>query len=257
MKNSKVNSISADYLKWFALITMFIDHTGAVLLEGVFLPASEGSFHQILEVTDTLMRAIGRLAFPVFAYFICQGFIHTRSVVKYAVRLFLFALLSEIPFDLAVFGKISNAYSSVYVTLLVGLLGIWGIDYVKKYSKALAVPVFLAAAAAAELLHSDYGYKGVILIVLFYLCKDKNKPEEKYLLPILGFLASYALMIPLYGYSALSVFNWAAAEACCLLSYYLLSQCNGIRKNKKGKYFFYAFYPLHLLFLYGIGRLFV
>lgn len=98
----KNGRFSEDALKLLALVTMFIDHAGAGIIESFFLgklPYDSQAFQVCLTV-DEIMRSVGRLAFPIYCYLLVQGFLHTRSTARYAFRLLGFALLSEIPFDL-------------------------------------------------------------------------------------------------------------------------------------------------------------
>ena len=117
--------ISGSVLKWFAVITMVIDHFGASVLETYVMNVWGRSplgnlfsdhWNELLRV-DRILRYIGRPAFPIFCFLLVEGFLHTRDVKKYAMRLGIFALISEIPFDLAVRGKFFDwQYQNVYVT---------------------------------------------------------------------------------------------------------------------------------------------
>ena len=109
-------------LKWIALLSMLIDHFAAVFYVGSFLAGaplfSRGLYY--------VLRCIGRLAFPLYAFLLAEGFRHTRSVEKYLLRLLLFGLLSEIPFDLAFRRTWMHwDYQNVYFTLFLGLLAVW------------------------------------------------------------------------------------------------------------------------------------
>ena len=98
--------LSSFALKCIALITMIIDHVGAILY-----PEAR------------VLRIIGRIAFPIYAFLVAEGFYHTKNVKKYMLRLLLFALVSEIPFDLALTGQILEfGHQNVFFTLFAGLL---------------------------------------------------------------------------------------------------------------------------------------
>jgi hypothetical protein len=133
----RVRGISGSTLKLIAIFTMLIDHTAATILEKTLMARGMG----LLNTTDTvalaqfyaengliyaiymIMRLIGRIAFPIFCFLLVQGFLHTRNVTKYAIRLALFAAISEIPFDLAFNNKILEySHQNVFFTLLIGLL---------------------------------------------------------------------------------------------------------------------------------------
>lgn len=128
-----------------------------------------------------VMRFIGRIGFPIFCFLLIEGFLHTSSKKKYATRLFLFALVSEFPFDYALFNTpFAPGYQNVFFTLFLGLLTIWAIDTVshKEINPNLQwiVKILIAAAGCltAWLLQTDYDYKGIILILLLYLFHDQK-----------------------------------------------------------------------------------
>lgn len=147
--------ITGSTVKIIAIITMFIDHVGAVLLEQIMMKkglleqpgglfaqlAARNTGNVLLIVFDTITRCIGRIAFPLFCFFIVEGYFHTRSRVKYCLRLFLFALISEIPFNIATSLSVTNkSYQSVYFTLLLGLLAICA----REFSGKIKIPVKLS-----------------------------------------------------------------------------------------------------------------
>lgn len=174
--------ISGSVLKWFAVITMVIDHFGASVLETYVMNVWGRSplgnlfsdhWNGLLRV-DRILRYIGRPAFPIFCFLLVEGFLHTRDVKKYAMRLGIFALISEIPFDLAVRGKFFDwQYQNVYVTLLLGLLTIWALK-TQKDVWYLRLVIAAAGCALGELVHCDYGAMGVALIVVLYLMRESR-----------------------------------------------------------------------------------
>ena len=90
--------MSGTTLKWIAVISMLIDHTAEVLINH-----NAALTDPIWAQIYVLMRGIGRIAFPIYAFLLVEGFLHTRDVKKYLARMLTFAVVSEIPFDLAVF----------------------------------------------------------------------------------------------------------------------------------------------------------
>lgn len=132
----KKGCLSGSTLKIIAIIAMAIDHFAAsIILYGILMqehPAFLG--HPISMAIPwwniyQVMRFIGRIGFPIFCFLLIEGFFHTSSKKKYAIRLFLFALLSEFPFDYALFDSPVNlGYQNVFFTLFLGLLTIWGIN---------------------------------------------------------------------------------------------------------------------------------
>ena len=146
-------SLTGYHLKLIALITMLIDHVAAVIIWRIYT-ASYGITAN-MQLSDNLsdkiivwvaehqdfvymiyeiMRYIGRMAFPIYCFLLVEGFLHTRSVGKYAGRLALFALISEIPFDLAIAGEWwSIEYSNVFFTLTLGLLAVWVMSDMERF----------------------------------------------------------------------------------------------------------------------------
>ena len=254
--------ISGSVLKWFAVITMAIDHFGASILETYVMNVWGRSplgnlfsdhWNELLRV-DRILRYIGRPAFPIFCFLLVEGFLHTRDVKKYAMRLGIFALISEIPFDLAVRGKFFDwQYQNVYVTLLLGLLTIWASDaillYMEKHLKeklpsaaygilrVLAMFVILLAGCflAEAVFRSDYGASGICAIYILYMCRHQR-------------MGGFALAVFELGMIAGTI-EFAAFLMLIPMHFY-----NGTR-GKQRKYFFYAFYPVHLLILAIICQL--
>ena len=109
METKEKKGMTGFAIKVIAIITMFIDHCGAVFAERkmtrIMLANPAGymydPMYQKISLIDMIMRVIGRMAFPIFIFLLVQGFIYTRNHVKYAIRLGLFALISEVPFDMA------------------------------------------------------------------------------------------------------------------------------------------------------------
>lgn len=245
------SGISGFTLKVIAVVTMLIDHTAATILERAIYGNNFDTFvtpdnMQFWVTVYLWMRIIGRMAFPIYCFLLVEGFTHTRNRWKYALRLFLFALVSELPFDLA-FQKSywDMSYNNVFFTLLLGLLTIMEIDWICKKSlfgdgiggKAFkAVDILLTLGVmmwiAENLLHTDYGASGIVAIVLiFLLYKSRN-------------IAFGAAVVSLGVLS--SVLEFAA-----LLMLLPIKAYNGTR-GKNIKYFFYIFYPAHLAILVGI-----
>ena len=171
-----IKGISGCWLKMIAMITMLIDHTAVVLI---------APFRSLTPLYVG-MRVIGRLAFPIYCFLIVEGFYHTRSVLKYAFRLFLFALISEIPFDLAFYGTIFyGGHQNVFFTLFLGVVMMYLIQTARtKFSKeqvVLQTLVLLASygvvIAAAFYLQADYRVNGLVLILLMFIFHGKKASE--------------------------------------------------------------------------------
>jgi hypothetical protein len=145
-ERQKEAGISGSTLKLVAIFTMLIDHTAATVLDHMLikkgineLDATSQAYQQFyndyggLLLMDQFMRLIGRLAFPIFCFLLVEGLLHTRNKWKYASRLAVFALISEIPFDLAFYSTpFYWGYQNVFFTLLIGLLVLIGFETVQE-----------------------------------------------------------------------------------------------------------------------------
>lgn len=234
--------LSGSALKWIAIVTMLIDHMGAVLVWNWFLE-SPTAFHAELY---NGMRTIGRIAFPIFCFLLTEGFVYTRDRKKYALRLGLFCLIAELPFDLAVWEKVPYwEGQNVFFTLFLGFLAIWVGEELSKRLNWHIVPAVGVSACVfgclAELLQTDYGFFGVLLIAALDLGRALGgESEQKRKLFRLGL---GALAILWYCWSA---DNWI--ELYAVLGLALTMHYNGERGNGP-KWFFYWFYPIHLALL--------
>lgn len=255
------------HLKFIALITMLIDHIAAVVIMHVFMLSyrvtasmqlSENIVDKIIVwvaenqnfvyMVYNIMRDIGRMAFPIYCFLLVEGFVHTRSVAKYAGRLALFALISEIPYDLAIAGEWwSLECSNVFFTLVLGLLTIWALSYVEKIndfcqkknwepilgrvlSLSVSFIVIVVLGAFSEfILLADYGIGGIIAIAVLYLLRGQR-------------MVAFTVAVFVLAITA------GETELFALLMLYPIMMYDGTR-GKGMKYVFYAFYPAHLLIL--------
>lgn len=246
----KTGGISADWLKVIAMVTMVIDHTGAVLFPG-----------------EALWRMVGRVAFPVYMWLLIVGFLHTSNVEKYICRMFLFSLLSEIPFDLALEGTLCTfQYQNVFWTLTLCLCMLRCLKRIldrtegmAKWKRILPAAVLIAASmAACEWLHFDYGCTAPVLAAAFYFYVRCQKPSlpAGFCLFCLSYLADPVLNgYAKSGVAALQIaLAYASSEVYGILAVPLIARYNGVRRWKRGKMLFYLFYPVHLLILYMIVR---
>lgn len=235
----RFQKLSAGSLKSIALVTMFIDHAAlALLLNTLLLPAApiyRGTpAHTVLLVYRAL-RSIGRIAFPIFCFFIAEGFFHTRSRLFYAARLLLLALISEIPFDLALMnnGKAFDmSCQNTIFTLLFGLLSCWAFDYFRD-KWYFQLPLVAACFAAAHFLKTDYDWLGALTIFIFYLLHDWRIPQL-----IAGFIT-----LSIIG----GEFPFVLLASLFLILY------NG-KRGRMPKTVFYAFYPVHLTVLWCLAQ---
>ena len=313
--------ITGTGLKIFAVVSMFIDHLAAILINDYLATQIPGGMskesleawlaqnHSAAMMRNLMyaMRGIGRFAFPLYAFMLVEGFLHTRSVKKYALRLGIFALISEPFFDLGFHGQLYYPkYQNVFFTLLFGLMAVtcihflvdkfgenkstqslfyfsacfvgpfvfyallkkiepayhllhfsidntWQLSIIlasapvsliifawigrnwdalrKNVFTSVVVPTFLFCMAA-ELLRTDYKGGGVLAVVVMYLLR-----RDRQFAFLMGcFVLTLAAPIELFAFLMVNP----------VMLY------NGEKGRKVHKYFFYAFYPLHLCLLYLI-----
>lgn len=210
----EMSGLTGFHLKVIAMLAMAVDHVGAIL------------FPEYL-----ILRYIGRLAFPIFSFLLVEGFVHTRNLQRYILRLGLFALLSEIPYNLAFYGEIvCLEKQNVFFALCLGVATLYVILYMSHWWEK-GICVFFAMWLA-QTIRTDYGGFGIALIIWFYLMY-----EHKWFKLSGGALWNF--------YSGIGIQSYGALAMLPILCY------NG-RQGRRMKYFFYFFYPAHLLVLYLI-----
>lgn len=244
-------SVNAYALKWIAIVTMAVDHTGYACYK--WLGWSESYW---------LMRHIGRIAFPIFAFLLLEGFRHTRNRWAYLRNLLVFALISEVPFDLLLTGwDRRNASQNIFLTLSLGLFGVMMSEaffrqcetwrFPRPVSLFCALLPMAAMVYAGDLLAVDYHFWGVLLIAFVYagetvatfLFHDKASPQT---LCNVGAAVGIVLWAALYDVSHGWVNELYGLPALIPILLY-----NGERgRYRLSKWFFYGFYPAHLLILY-------
>jgi hypothetical protein len=243
--------MSAFVIKSIALTAMLLDH-GQVVFP---------------DVLPLWFRVIGRLAFPLFAYFVAEGFRHTRSPERFLLRLFIFAIISEPFFDYALMGSagILNTdflnRTNIFYTLFLGGAAITAYKYIIKTIPPHAFdPLVIKLIACApvpfclwlgEFLTADYGWAGVALIFTMYVIKRTQLRLFVMAVLCLSFYSSlYSLMLA--GYSAyISIEHYLMVPAA-LLPIPLLTLYNA-KRGPRSKWFFYVFYPAHLAILGGLA----
>lgn len=215
----KLTKEQSDWLKIIAILLMIIDHIGVV-----FFPE------------QSVWRIIGRLAFPLFAYQLAVGFQYTRDRQKQLTFLMFFALVSQIPYMLALGVSLENLSLNVFFTFVLsyGFMMLW--EMKKRVTFAIALVLLLLMLPAV-----DYGIYGILLPVGFYLLR--NHP------PLQVILLVMATMIKACIGSPLQVFAIFAIMLILIMSQLKLPPV------KLSKWFFYVFYPAHLTILAGVSYL--
>lgn len=257
--------ITGSTLKLIAIVAMLVDHIGAAIVERIMIVngyleaayTSQAAFgawmaeHRLLCTTDLVMRAAGRIAFPIFCFLLVEGFQRTRDVKKYALRLGLFALISEVPFDLAFRSQVLEfRQQNVFFTLFLGLLVMIAFDRIRRSDLHVIVKVVLDAAAlaggilAADMLQTDYHGFGVLCIVMLYLFRENRRWQA----------AAGIVTILAGSYLMMGGLNAMFSEMAAVIGFLPIYFYNG-RRGLRMKYVFYLFYPVHLLILYGLCTL--
>lgn len=222
-KLSKIKCLDGFTLKLIAMIIMAIDHTGAVLLPQVIW-----------------LRIIGRLAFPIFAYMIAEGFYYTGSKNRYLLRMGIFACITEPVFDLAFYGGIGFVHQNVCFTFFIAIAGLYVIYIMQQKvanivaARLISCIIIVIFAFAAQLLNTDYGSFGVMLVYVYYMLRD-------------NYLEKHAFSTVFQIVCATGIQRYSAFSTIPLMLY------NG-KKGHGLKYMFYVFYPAHLLVLYLISQ---
>ena len=220
--------LSGSALKLIAMVSMVVDHSALFLLKNqLVLSQSLFSWHGREITWYYLMRCFGRLAFPIFAFLIVEGFIHTHDRLKYGRNLLIFALISEIPWALLHNGFHMFGHNVIF-TLLWGFLGLCAIDRFRDDWRRIGL-ILIAMLGVAFVFRADYGGPGFAFIILLYALRRH--------------LALQALV----GCCILPM-KWVAGLAFIPIGMY--NGERGFIRGQVGKYLFYIFYPAHLLLLY-------
>lgn len=217
----KQKPFSQERLKLIACATMLIDHVGAVFFPRVLW-----------------LRIIGRLAFPIYCFLLAEGAHYTKKPARYALRLLVGLLLSELPFDLAFFGGIRLDHQNVMFTLLLAFLMAQCMKKVPLWAKPLLVIPF---ALAAEFLHTDYGGLGVVLAAVFIIGRE---------LPQSLVIQTAGVVLVNLAYLPTSTIQPLAAVAMVPIGLYSGKKQS---QSKLLQWAFYLFYPVHLLVLWLIS----
>ena len=217
--------LSGSALKVIAMISMVIDHIALYLME-----------HGTL-LYET-MRCVGRIAFPVFAFLIAEGFIHTRSRYRYFFILLGFAVISEIPWFLL---NGADGTHNVMFTLALGVATLMVLENLLQRSMVLGFFWTLGMAGLAFWLEVDYEWRGILLIIISYLYNTYAHyfPYSRGM----QFFCTFALMMH---------FGVIGAVMGCMVLY-LYNGKRGFIQGYIEKYIYYSMYPIHLLFIIVIS----
>ena len=230
--------LNASHLKIIAMVCMLIDHTWGILMTG-----------------NLWMNCVGRIAFPIFAFQVAEGYAHTKTFKKYLLRMFLFALVSEIPYNLMSGGGWINPFGqNVMFTFCLALLLIRVIDKARAKHWILGLFAVIAGAFAGYFVGmftfvDYYGY-GVLMVLVFWLFREVKFSRIIQLAAMLYinfemmggmhcefFLFGKSVLLPVQGFAVLAMIP--------------IGLYNGKRgTNRKWfQYAAYTFYPVHILIL--------
>lgn len=222
-------SVSGSVLKIVAVVTMIVDHIALLLLEPSKSPES----------TFFIMRTVGRMAFPIFAFLLVEGFVYTSDRKKYLLRLLVTGILAEC------FWQLNGMEGhNVMFTLSIGLLALMGIEGIIKddekwtcsMKKSLSVTgILIVGVIISELLQVDYTARGFLTVVMFYLCRD---------MPVMAVAGVMTILI-----LPLEKFGGTATAMMLILLY---NHTRGFVRGKKMQYAFYAIYPAQFAIFYLI-----
>lgn len=241
----KQRGISQEMLKLIACVTMLIDHVGATIVLNLYRSVRMAGGDALTIYQLYLgMRIIGRVAFPIYCFLLAEGAHYTKNPKKYALRLAIGAVLSELPFDFAFWGSWRWDHQSVMLTMLLGFFALEAMSRCE--NKLLKVIVMLPFALLAEWMQTDYGGAGVLLIALFGL--TRGLPHRWVIqLVCMALLCNY--VIP---GSRIQIGQFRVAiELFALLALIPIAFYSGRKatSNRAVQWGFYLFYPVHLTVL--------
>ena len=222
----KKQILDGTMLKIIAMVSMVSDHVGDLFFPGVMW-----------------LRMIGRLAMPIFSFCIAEGYAHTRDKNRYLLRMGIFALFSEVPFDLAFEGKVGFGHQNIMLTFFLSILALKIFDLIRGEEPrnigktVLGTLAVLVMAGLALLLRADYTIFAVIAVFLFYVLRNRHPLVRS------GVGVAFLALTRTMGYYCTTGFSLIP-----LLLY------NG-KRGRGLKWLFYAFYPGHLLLLFVLKKL--
>lgn len=228
-KIKKFQILNGAQLKYIAFLSMLIDHVN----NGIVAPLLDGK--GALLYISNIFSILGRIAFPIFIFFVVEGFFKTKNTKKYLINLILFGIIAEVPFDIFTSKVFYNPnWNNIMFTLALCLVTVWIIDELKGKVKnkflwyGISVVIVMAFGLLSMLLSLDYDYHAIILAYVFYIFYDR---------PVMSAAIGYISIIK---------------ELYSFLGFAMTITYNG-KRGKQYKWFNYLFYPVHLLII-GIIR---
>ena len=263
------SGISASVLKNIAYITMIIDHIGYGIIGRYY----DSLGYNIMDVpVYILARTIGRIAFPIFIFMLVEGYYRTKNKLNYFIRLFILAVISEIPYNLvADFRIIELSDKNVMFDLSISFLVLWGVDYSCNRFKEkiwlrnlLNVVIVLSGMTLEAVLGTDYAVTSVGMTLVFYFfCYDSKKLWTAFCAWIVigPFISAYIMYAQLLGFNLFSrgyiniVISGTIDEFAAILALIPISFYNGKKGRQAFKYVYYAIYPVQFILIYILSRM--
>ena len=237
--------ITSFTLHIIAMFCMVLDHAWATVVAG-----------------NTWMNYVGRIAFPIFAFMIVEGYFYTHDFKKYLQRLFIFALISELPFNLMNSGSLLDPFhQNVLWTFIIALLCVSKIDKIRQGSKskgkktALITLIVLAGALIGTITMVDFSGAGVLTVFVFYFFHGrdwKNIVGQLIGIYFINFILIKNMDIPFMLSGHEFFFPTQGFAILALIPIWLYKGKQG-PKNKVIQYIYYGFYPAHILILSILG----
>jgi hypothetical protein len=209
---SKLQILNSYHLKILALLIMVFDHFGAM-----FYPDLDW------------IRIIGRISFILYAFMIVEGVSYTKNIHNYIFKVFTWAFISEIPFDLAFHGQpFFFAHQNIFFSLLISILGLYYFTISKNF--LFSIIVGMLCLIVSYFLSVDYSWYGVLTVFIFYFFKRNS-------------VLKYALIET---FSMIASFSISGLQFFAFLGFIPIIFYNGKQGKKIGN-FYYSFYAIHLL----------
>lgn len=222
---AKIPTFSGSVLKIIAIVSMVIDHCAYFLMD------NNSTLYEA-------MRCVGRIAFPVFAFLIAEGFAYTHNRKRYFTRLLVFAVISEVSWYLL---NGADGTHNVMFTLALGVVALAVLEKLKENSVLCGIAI-LSIAYLATWSGVDYEWRGILMILVFNLLRNQNDSLPFPYGRMMQLLCAFPLMMH-YG-------SIGALLAC--MTKFLYDGARGFIKGNVAKYGFYAFYPVHLLLIWCV-----
>lgn len=222
---AKIPTFSGSVLKIIAIVSMVIDHCAYFLMD------NNSTLYEA-------MRCVGRIAFPVFAFLIAEGFAYTHNRKRYFTRLLVFAVISEVSWYLL---NGADGTHNVMFTLALGVVALAVLEKLKENSVLCGIAI-LSIAYLATWSGVDYEWRGILMILVFNLLRNQNDNLPFSYGRMMQLLCAFPLMMH-YG-------SIGALLAC--MTKFLYDGARGFIKGNVAKYGFYAFYPVHLLLIWCV-----